>query len=117
MFQLTMLVEDKKLAKAMKSLDGLVYDLKVLPVKNAQVKNGNVKQKHPAAGATDTVRALVKAAKDAGKFVITRADLCSEVAKAGYHPNSASIGIKLLIEKGALLKHQRGIYNINVEKF
>jgi hypothetical protein len=50
MFKLECFIDDKQLAKAMHGLDGLVLDLKVLPVKNAVKKNGKLKS--TASGST-----------------------------------------------------------------
>ena len=109
-----MMVEGKKLSKALTALDGLIYDLKVTPVRNAMVsKKGHIQEKHPAKGVTAAVCELVKAASDAGKLVITTSELSSQMKGVGYHPQNAQVGIKQLIDRGALTKQSRGIYTIN----
>ena len=44
MFRISMIVDAKKLAPALVALDGMGYNLEVVPVKNAEPKQGKVRE-------------------------------------------------------------------------
>ena len=116
MFHLSGMVKDKHLSKVMLALDGLMYDLKVQPVRNAEVKSGKVGEKHSAKGAVDAVRSLIKEAANAGKLVITRAELGASMVKTGYRVHNTNQALVPLLEKGIVVRQARGLYHIHPEK-
>lgn len=110
MFRLALMVEDKNLAKVLKGLGGLVYDLQVLPVQNAEIKKGRIQSTGMTASAA--VEAVVKAAAANGKLVISTAEVFQGVKQHGTGDKSTMYGIKVAKDKGFLRQRTRGQYDI-----
>ena len=121
MFRISVLVEDNKLAKALTSLNGLCYNMEVLPVANAEVEPKTRKVRETGANCgfglvctllreqmhgdpnNNQIRSvdLVRVGKD--RFKVTEASIYSGVARA--------------VRDGILTKGSfKGLYIINRSK-
>jgi len=105
-FELRILVEDKKLTKALWVLDGLIVDQPViLPVRNATVKNGKVTATNPAGGGWEAVAQQLRDSKQAK---VSRPDIQAAVLQAGMAIGSMGYVIKKLQAKKVLGKPGKG---------
>jgi DNA-binding transcriptional ArsR family regulator len=100
MFELKCLVDDAKLAKVMWTLDGLVYELKVVPVRAAApTRTGRVKSTAKNGDATQT---LYDHLTKRGIEHPTPKDMRTAAEAAGYSGDSYSYAIKKLMDAGLL---------------
>ncbi len=101
MFSIQCLAEEKKLAKALVALNGLVLDLKVLPVTNAKPKNGKVVETGEGHTAYDTIVGYINKHKPTELSSVVLNDI---VAKMGYTQASWRDPVKRLIKERILKK-------------
>jgi len=98
MFRVEFFCKDPKLAHVLRSLDGVAYELKVVPVKEGQ--GGPVGQLSMA----EQVRVAI--AQEGGKF--TAVDIGKRV---GTSPQNVRSAIVPLINDGSVRKLARGVYS------
>ena len=100
MFDVRFLVEDKKLPKALYAIDGLVHNLAVIPVRDAEVSNGEVRSTAKPGG---PVAALIAAMTEIPKGTIIKSpELEDAVVAAGGRKASLSYFVKKLKEAKVL---------------
>jgi hypothetical protein len=108
MFKLECLVDDKKLAGVMHVLNGLVYDLKIVPVMNTQVKNGKVHAVHSGSVVEFVQNYIVK--RKLTDFNTTQ--IADAVIKAGWSKrNAANYALNSLREQKFVGLVKRGKAN------
>ena len=110
MFKIECLVEDKKLPKAAWALDGLVMDLKILPVRGAKVvkEKGSTTVRQVGAG-TNQGR-FEQAVRDDERKEFTTKELKELVTRTGGNINSASTLIYVLTQRKILKTAGKGHY-------
>ena len=111
MFQIKCLVDDKKLAMALKALDGLVFHPEVIPVRNAAVEDGEVVSTRPEGSASDLLQIYLNE-RPAMKQV-RACDLSGHLVQNGFAKGGYSYATKKLVEAGTLKKSKvAGVYDI-----
>jgi len=109
MFKIVCMVEDKKLGLALHALAGLVVNMEApLPVANATVKGGVVKQ--ISVGTSFKARLIEDLAKAKGGTVDVQA-MKARFKALGGNPNSVNgTLLKELLETKILKRRSRGVY-------
>ena len=121
MFRISVLVEDNKLAKALTSLNGLCYNMEVLPVANAEVEPKTRKVRETGANSGfGLVCTLLREQMhgDPNNNQIRSVDLV-RVGKDRFKVTEASIysGVARDVRDGILTKGSfKGLYIINRSK-
>lgn len=109
MFKVEVMVDPKKLSKALLALDGLGYDLRVFPVKNAEPKRGKLIEKGEGS-AIDLTRAFLKRhLAEVGASVTMK-----QIAAGTPATYSACMyAVKVFTKDHVLKRTDRGAYTIN----
>ena len=111
MFQIKCPVDDKKLAMALKALDGLVFHPEVIPVRNAAVENGDVVSTRPEGSASDLLQIYLNERPSMKQ--VRACDLSSHLMENGFAKGGYSYATKKLVESGSLKKTKvSGVYDI-----
>lgn len=113
MFKIDFIVEDKHLAKVLYALAGFhVLNLSSVPVLNAKVDGGKVKQDGPAGSVKELVFSEFSKEFEKGT-IIKPADLKTVVEKCGASSSSTSYFTSALMEQGLLKRmSKRGTYKV-----
>ena len=110
MFRISMIVDAKKLAPALVALDGMGYNLEVVPVKNAEpAKARKVRQLAEGTGISK-VRAFIGRLVDQGLKTVSTAELANA---AGLTSTQSGFIIRSLLKDGLVTRTTRGQFNIN----
>ena len=110
MFKISMIVDAKKLAPALVALDGMGYNLEVVPVKNAEpAKARKVRQVAEGTGISK-VRAFVGRLMDQGLRTTSTAELAES---ADLTSTQSGFIIRSLMKDGLITRTARGQFNIN----
>lgn len=119
MFEVKIMVDDKKLTKLLWALDGLIAGQpQLLPVRGAKVVRSStgetkVKQKYDGSIRRGFIESLVRAHIE---DPISHTELRELMVAAGGLPNSTSSVVALLHKSGVLKRVGRGRYTVNQAK-
>jgi len=102
-FKVECFIDDKHLAKVMHGLDGLVVDLRVVPVRNAVKKNGKLQ----SSAASSALEAIMAYARQAKLTVITAKQIQDAMKSYGFSPQGYSTAIATA-KKAKVLKKGKG---------
>lgn len=115
MFEIRCVVKDAKLAEALRSLDGLCYNLNVVPVKTeeeiAPVDTEKAVRK-PRVGPSLTDIMMLKL-NEQGVRIVTPAIARQIAIDAGYHVSSYVNALKRLVVLGKLRETDEGYEVVN----
>lgn len=103
MFKLEGFIEDKNLPKVLHLLDGLILDLRTVPVRNAVKQGGKIK----STAANSTGEAIAAYARAAKLHVITTMQIKEALGQSGYSVGGSSTAIRNAVES-KLLKRGKG---------
>jgi hypothetical protein len=117
MFKIDCMVEDRHLASAMKELAKLkVLNLTAMPVVLASSESNKAKTGKSVKEAPSTMVGLIKAVADNGRETVSSAELAAGCTKNNLSYQAAMYGLKVMVNKGYLIRRMRGEYTINREK-
>jgi hypothetical protein len=106
MYEVKCLVDDKKLAAVGHALDGLVYEMKFIPVRGAQVKNGKV---HATSNGS-MEDAVLGGLKNGARLTASMA--ASRARDAGFTPGGAASALHRLVAKKVIKRVGKGQYEV-----
>lgn len=115
MFEIRILIEDNKLAKALHALDGLGNNLQVIPVRNAVIENGEVVESGEATTAIGFVREIITKYAENGRTEIdtNTAVKLGEQSPSRFNAGAIRIAMQKCKAQGLLTRTSRGYYQIN----
>ena len=113
MFRLEAFVDDKKLPKAMRALDGLVVQLTAVPVRNAVAKRGKVAAAGQPVSGPDVVMDVMRKAAAAGHTTFTRREVVEAGRSYGVPDTATYSAMNNMVARKALKKKGHGVFLVN----
>jgi hypothetical protein len=111
LFKVELIVNDKKLPKALTALDGLGYNLQVQPVKDAEPVQGRVRE----ASSPPAHVVLREALRGWDSSMVKTVDIAKRVKDVLSYP-ALMYGIKTLKHAGILTQQRKGVYILDQSK-